>query len=178
MLFRSSKGFYVNVPKKELDRWPADPRFPIARYMSWTRPNGTQTEYSIPEPDNFNRAVMALRRLTCPFIEDHIFYYDTLRSSWWTVYYVPPSRLQEFDLWVDQQEYIIRWYHSKPAAVRTRKSLLYNRVNSYEITDNERLYTMGYYNKLAEKYFKEDDRPLLDRLGSVRKELLDFRTDE
>lgn len=171
-----SKGNYVNVPKRELHLWPADPRFPIAKHIGWSRPGGYETDYHVPEPDNYSRAVMARHRVECKFIEDHVFYRDLERQAWWTVFYVPPSMNKEFDLWLDQQDYIIRWYQNKPAAQRQRKGFLYARLNSTEITDNERLYTMGYYNKFAEKHLKDDDSVLLDRLGQARKQLLDFKT--
>lgn len=168
-----SRGFYNFVSRDACwDELPTDPRFPIARHMNWVKPSTVDTEYHHPEPDNYNRVVMADRPVECKFIEDNVFYFDNIRNKWWSVYYVPDHMINDFDLWLDQQKFDLKWRHPKPRALRPRRALLYNRKNCPELSLDERLYTMGYFSKFSEKYFTENDKELLDRLGSVRTEIL------
>lgn len=175
-----SRGFYIDIPRSRQHNLPPDPRFPIAYHIGWTRPTQKlETDWSTPEPDNYNRAILARKPIECEFVRDAVYYFDAERSAWWTVYCVPKDQLDQFDQWVQEQDYQLRWYQPHPAATRCRKGLLYNRKNGSEMTTEERLYTMGYYAKLSSKYFSDDDRKLLERLGPVRTELLnlpDFTT--
>jgi hypothetical protein len=170
-----SRGFYIGIPRKEQVDLPADPRFPIADHIGWTRPTlKLETDWSTPEPDNYNRAIMASKPILCPFLKDSVFYRDNVRSAWWSVYLVPPDQIEVFNEWFDQQEHIIRWHQPHPAAIRCRKGFLYNRKNGSDITAEERLFCMGYYAKLSSKFFADDDAPLLKRMGTVRADLLDI----
>lgn len=168
-----SRGFYINLKRQDQRDLPTDPRFPIAQHIGWVRPTHNETEYFVPEPDNYNRAVMAPKPLECPFIEDQVFYRDLERNAWWSIYYVPQHLANRYDLWINNQTVIYRWWQPNPAAMRQRRPLLYNRINSHEMTTNERLYTMGYYANLHSKYFSDDDTILFSRLGSARANLLE-----
>ena len=163
-----SKGFYQNIKRADSQHLPADPRFPIARHIGWTRSNLPETEFTIPEPDAYNRAVLAERPLECNFIKNSIFYRDETTTNWWTVYLVPKEQELEFEVWIREQPYKIFWWHPKPAAIRRRKSMLCQRKNLAELTAEERLYTMGYYAKLSQQHFSDNDNILLERLGPVR----------
>lgn len=145
-----------------------DPRIPIARHIDWIKTYTIESTFTSPEPDNYNRAVYALTPIECKFIKDQVFYRDlTKHNTWWTVYYVPQDQLENFDSWIKTQNYQLFWLMEKTVKLRSPMHLLYARKNS-DITDNERLFQMGYYAKLGSKYFSEDDTMLLERLGPAR----------
>jgi hypothetical protein len=169
-----SRGFYSNMPRSQASEMPADPRFPIAQHINWTRPTGTITAYSGLEPDNYNYCVLAKSPMECDFIKDHVFYRDQTTSNWWTAYYVPKKQWNQFIKWIEDQDCICRWYHTKPAALRHKKGLLYNRANTPEFSFDEVLFTQGYYAKLNDKLFSDNDKILLDRMGPVRAEVINY----
>ena len=72
-----------------------DPRVVLARYLGWKKTFAEYTEYSIPEPDNYNRAVFQSQPTECPLIEDQVIFYDNLRQGWITLMYVPQEQLTE-----------------------------------------------------------------------------------
>lgn len=153
-----------------------DPRIPIARHIDWHKTYAKEVEFTKPEPDNYNRAVCADRRLECNFIKDHVFYHDfslDRSEKWWTVYYVPDHKIKQFDDWIKQQQFDLLWVSARTAKINDRKPLLYARKNS-DMTLNERLYTMGYYKKLENKYFSDNNKMLLERLGPARAALNDL----
>ena len=145
-----------------------DPRVPIARHIDWVKTYSKEPVFTSPEPDNYNRACYAKNRMECKFIKDQVFYRDlTTDNTWWTVYYVPESQQHEFDCWIMNQNYLLVWRMEKTVKLRGPIPLLYARKNT-DITENERLFQMGYYAKLGSKYFSEDDTMLLERLGPAR----------
>jgi hypothetical protein len=148
-----------------------DPRVPIARHIEWVKSYSNENLFSLPEPDNYNRATLSLRGLECKFIKDQVFYRDITTDNWWTVYYVPDSQTADFDQWIRQQPFLLSWQIAKASKIRPIIKLLHARKNS-DVTDNERLFQMGYYAKLGSKYFSEDDTMLLDRLGPARADIL------
>ena len=149
-----------------------DPRIPIARHMDWSKTHTKESYLSQPEPDNYNRSLCAKKPIECKFIKDQVFYKDYKEDLWWTVYYVPETQEAAFDVWVRKQNFLLYWHISKATKVRPRVPLLAARKNS-DITDNERLFTMGYYAKLNSKYFSElSEDWLLAKLGPVRTEIL------
>jgi hypothetical protein len=167
-----SRGFYLNVSRAEQSKLPADPRFPIAQHISWVRPTGYVTFYHGLEPDNYNYAVLAARPVICDFIQDHVMYRDYTTPNWWTVYYVYANQWTDFNAWIQSQDCLYRWHHSKPATRRNKPGLLHNRANTPEFSFDEVLFKQGYYAKLSDQLFANDDKILLDRLGPVRAEVL------
>ena len=130
-----------------------DPRIAIAKHIGWTRPLSTITDYSLPEPDNYNYAVLNALPWDCPVIEDQVFYQDKKSSSWWTVYYVPDEKLQEFLAWADPLPFEQCWaVPRRPSKMRTQRTLLHTRAQAVEQTAEERLFTMGYYDSLQTKF--------------------------
>lgn len=163
-----SRGFY-NLRLADTRDLPSDPRFPVAQHIGWTRStNGVDTEFHTPEPDNLNRVIMYDHPIECKFIEDNVFYRDLARNKWWSFYYVPLDQLDQFDQWIMEQPHDLLWTHNKPASLKRRRGLLHNTRSQSELTLDERLFTMGYYANLNSKYFSDDDKKLLERLGPVR----------
>jgi len=130
-----------------------DPRIAIAKHIGWTRSLTGMTDFSLPEPDNYNYAVFNALPWECPVIEDQIFYKDKKLNGWWSVYYVPDEQLQEFLAWADPLPFQRCWATpGRPARLRHRRTLLWTRTCAVEQTIEERLYTMGYYDKLQSTY--------------------------
>lgn len=150
-----------------------DPRIAIARHLDWRADYSPNvTTWTLPEPNNYNHAVRSARPLDCEFIRDAV-YYKTDTGSWWSVYFIPDELIKDFHLWLEQQTIEVYWFNSKPTKLKTRKTLLHVAKNAAELTDNERLFTMGYYSEFGAKYFCDDDTILLSHLGTARADILE-----
>ena len=145
-----------------------DPRLAIARQIAWRKYGGEYTEYPTPEPDNYNRAVVGNKPMDCKLVEDQVIYYDKIRESWITVMYVPDDKIEEVDLWL--QQFPVYWHHLKAPKIRQLKPMLWTRpkISDDNMTDNERLYTLGYYEDLKIKYFSDDTEYVDSLLGEAR----------
>lgn len=156
------------VPIKHRDI--PDPRIAISQHIAWAKPYSTDTEYSVPEPDNFNYAILADSPRECSFLKNQVLYKCSKLKSWWSVYLVPESQLEDFILWLKDQKYKFFWSNARSPKLRQRRPHLWTKKSQPELTDDERLFQMGYYAKLRDKYFSEDDTMLLERIGSARAE--------
>lgn len=158
-----------------------DVRVPIARHINWTQntnPGTTIREWRVPEPDNYNYAIRTAKPVYCKFIKDAVFYKELATNKWWNVFYVPQEQIKEFDAWARAQDMDYLWYHTKPAKIKPYKKMLYN-TKKGDISTEERLFQMGYYATLRDKYFTDaNDKTLLDRLGPVRDCVLNMDLDE
>jgi len=105
-------------PKREY----TDPRIPIARQIGWQKVTG-ETAYTIPEPDNYNRAVVTDKPVECVAIEDQVIYQDLNRNHWVTVLLVPEEQQAEYDSWLMRIKPLAHWQHTKPPRVRKQRSL-------------------------------------------------------
>lgn len=150
-----------------------DPRIAIARQIAWHKTSNETTEFVTPEPDNYNRAVFTEKITECPLIEDQVVYYDKVRQGWITVMYVPREQIELVDAWIANSDKLAVWCHLKPPRIKPRRNLLWARHNISEgsQTDNERLYTMGYYENLKVKYFSDDASYVDSLLGEARDSL-------
>jgi hypothetical protein len=101
-----------------------DPRLPVARHIGWTKVLGTETNFTLPEPDNYNRAVIAVKPVECPFIEDQVIYRDLNKDLWATVFYVPEEQQSEFELWLSRTDIQAHWRHNNSPKFRRQRSLL------------------------------------------------------
>jgi len=157
-----------------------DPRIVIARHISWHRGKGTDTAFPVPEPDNYNRAIIGDRPCECKFIEDQVFYFDRQRQAWFSVYYVPDEQLDEFTAWVKEIKPDALWVHTTTPKIRPQRGLLWTRdnVSARFLTDNERLHTLGYYEDLKVKYFNDDVEYIDSLLGESRDLLKNFVPEE
>ena len=153
----------------------ADPRIVIARQIGWKKNSTDFAEYSIPEPENYNRAIFMPTPTECPIVEDQVIYYDELKQGWITVMYVPVEQIVEVDRWIKTTYPLAQWRHLKPPKIKQQRNLLWTRgnISDRNMTDNERLYTMGYYEDLKVKYFNDDTTYVDSLLGSARAILSD-----
>lgn len=141
-----------------------DPRLAISKHIGWTKSLTNITDYSLPEPDHYNYAVFNALPWECPIIEDQVFYKDKRQNGWWTIYYVPEEKTQEFLAWADPLPFEQCWMPQRQTKMRQRRTLLHTRAHAVEQTTEERLYTMGYY-ELLQKEFEID---IGDTLGQPR----------
>lgn len=157
-----------------------DPRIAIARHIAWIKPITPDTDYSLPEPDHYNYAGLAVKPLDCEFVADQVFYQDKKTGLWWSVYYVTEENNDAFLAWSESIEFIQCWTPFRQTKMRNRRGLLYvkGKVAEYNQTDNERLYTMGYYENLKVKYFSDDDKYVDSLLGRARVGLKDYVPEE
>ena len=150
-----------------------DPRIAISKHIAWSKPTAYITDYALPEPDNFNYAVMGDKPIECKFLEYQVLYKKPVENKWWSVFFVPSEQRDIFLAWLELQEFDIYWSANRSTMFRDRRPMLWAPKNKPELTDNERLFSMGYYSKLHNKYFSEDDKTLLERLGPARAEIWD-----
>jgi hypothetical protein len=157
-----------------------DPRIIIARHIGWLKNNIEVTDFSTPEPDNYNRAVFTTTPQECLLIEDQIIYYDNQNNGWITLMYVPPEQIEDVDDWICSCNKLAVWCHLKPPRIKQQRSLLWARHNISDTnqTDNERLYTMGYYENLKVKYFSDNTEYVDSLLGEARAILKNYVPEE
>lgn len=155
-----------------------DPRIQLARQTGWKKFHSHETEYPTPEPDNYNRAVLAHIPIDCSILEDQVFYKH--RDSWITLMYVPEEQIVQVDSWIRQCRPMAVWCHLKPPKVKPQRGMLWTRdnISDTNMTDNERLYTMGYFEELKVKYFSDDTEYVDSLLGSARAILENFVPEE
>lgn len=146
-----------------------DPRIAIAEHIGWVRPQTYETDFHIPEPDNFNYALLATKLLVNPDIKDQVFY-KTARG-WWNVYLVSTDEEPNFLAWTDSVDVISQWRNPRSPRQRQKRGLLNVGKERTELSINERLYTLGYYEKLSAKILTEDDEIITKRLGKLRDNL-------
>ena len=154
-----------------------DPRQPVARQIGWIKTVVADTEYSTPEPDNYNRAVFAERPYDCKLVKDQVIYFDVKQKGWLTVMYATDDTANEVDAWIKSIKPWADWRHLRAHRIKPRRHLLWSKSNiSYHTqTDNERLYTMGYFDKLKTKYFSDDVAYIDSLLGEVRPQLKNYQ---
>lgn len=147
-----------------------DPRMILARYLGWKKLNTAETEYSTPEPDNYNRAVFASRPQECSIVKDQVIFYDKTNQGWITLMYVPELEINQVDAWILQSKFLAHWIHLRAPKIKPQRGMLWARGNISDTnqTDNERLYTMGYFDELKVKYFSDDTTYVDSLLGEVR----------
>jgi len=147
-----------------------DPRIAIARHIGWIKSTSPDTEFSLPEPDHYNYAGLSAKPIDCPFLTNQVFYQDRKTKQWWSVYYFTEEQNEEFLAWADPINFNLCWTPYRPTRMRTRRGLLRTRtkISDTNQTDNERLYTMGYYENFKVKYFNNDATYVDSLLGPAR----------
>ena len=104
-------------PRREYN----DPRVPVAKHIGWQKLFGTQTMYCVPEPDNYNRAIMSATPIECVFVEDQVIYKDLSKNLWCTLMYVPEEQIGEYEAWMNRLQPMAYWQHTNAPRIRYRK---------------------------------------------------------
>jgi hypothetical protein len=164
-----------------------DPRIEIARHMGWTLPisrNGT-TWFGV-EPDNYNFAIFDTRPHDLKFMMHQCFYkwdivYLRQKIKGWVSVYIAEERLQSilFNREMLKIQPQATWRYANAKLIREKKPLLdrepgYSNRAEDNFSTEERLYQMGYYEKLQNKYFNGDEK-FIKVLGTPRGSVLDYR---
>lgn len=175
-----SKTYWTYSPEYSGNKTFVDPRIAIARLIGWEKYTGPDTVWPTPEPDNFNAAIFTLRPCECKFIKDQVIYYDSYRAGWMTVMLVLEDQIQDYAQWLNDQKPLAHWNYSKSAPLRPRKNFLRLRGEvdpTKDMTLNERLYTMGYF-EIFERKYCENTTIVSSRLGLPRGNLKDLIQEE
>jgi hypothetical protein len=150
-----------------------DPRIHISNHIGWFKGLATYTDFDVPEPDNFNHAILMNKPIECPldFIRNQVWFKAVKQDGWWSVFYVPTGRLIEFRAWLETLHVEMYWYAPRSIDIRDRRPLLWSKKSAAELTNNELLHLQGYYENLRVKYFADKDKMFLSRVGVPRENL-------
>jgi hypothetical protein len=165
--------FWTYAPEYSSTAELPDPRLAVARYTGWKKLHTPETDYCTPEPDNYNRAILSHSPVDCTIVEDQVIYYITASKLWITLMYVPEELAVQVDTWMAQCKPLAYWQHNKPPKIKQQRGLLWARGNMRDDTqtDNERLFTMGYFDEFKVKYFNDDATYVDSLLGEARASL-------
>ena len=119
-----NKLIYWTYNTKRLGREYNDPRLLVAKHIGWQKLFGTYTMFSVPEPDNYNRAIISKKPVECLFVEDQVIYKDTNKNAWITLMYVPEEQLSEYNAWLMKLQPDAYWQHLQAPKIRQRKESL------------------------------------------------------
>ena len=157
-----------------------DPRLPIARHIGWEKYTGPDTAWTVPEPDNYNAAAVFKQARCCDLAQDQVIYKNIHLDLWFTVVLIPEAQIPDFNRWIILNQPLAWWKYRRAAPVRPRKTILQQRGQGdgrKELSLNERLYTMNYFEKLGIKYALTDDI-IASRVGLPRGDLTSLIQDE
>ena len=155
-----------------------DPRTHISRHIAWQR-TGEETHWTGVEPDNYNYAIFDNKPHDIKFIKDQCWYkvnevFRTNKIQGWVSAYVIDTKEDIFlfnrELLIIQPQAV--WRYDKSQPLRPKRTQLQRERTSgkradYNLTTEERLYQMGYYEKLETKYF-DDEIKFKVNLGTLR----------
>jgi len=178
----SSAWKYINTSQAKLP----DPRIEIAKQMAWIVPtNLKNTPWMGVEPDNYNFAVFDDRPHDLKFIMHQCFYkldrpFLRRRIQGWVSMYVAEERLQTilFNREVLKIQPRAVWRYPTAKLIREKRPLLerepvYSNRAQDNFTAEERLYQLGYYEKLKNKYFDGDEK-FIKVVGTPRACVLNY----
>lgn len=157
-----------------------DPRIPIAKHIGWEKYTGPDTVWSVPEPDNYNAAAVFHEPRCCDLARDQVIYKNTQLDLWFTVAVIPEEQIPDFNRWIILNQPLAWWKYRRAAPIRKRRAILQQRGlgdPTKEMTLNERLYTMNYFENLQSKYALTDDI-IVSRVGLPRGNLTSLIQDE
>ena len=113
---------YWTYTKSQRHEYP-DPRIAIARHIGWQKYTGDDTAFSVPEPDNYNRAVFTEAITECTFVEDQVIYKDSVRNGWVCVMLVADEQQSEYTAWQERLQPVAYWQHTKAPKLKKTRSM-------------------------------------------------------
>jgi hypothetical protein len=152
-----------------------DPRAVIARQMDWNASWDIQpSPWNGMEPDEYTHGICHSKPVDLPFIEDQCFFYVQKFDLWCSMYYIDKDehanllnreviKLQPLAIWNTPKR--------KHFTKKVKKNLIqreFKRPNSTIGSAAERLFQMGYYSVLQDKYFTGNEEYLFTRVGTAR----------
>ena len=159
-----------------------DPRIQIVQHTAWQQSNKKVSLFGI-EPDNYNFAIFDDKPHDIKFIKDQCWYkidkiFRRNRIQGWMSLYVILDR----DTTIKFNQEIIKlqptavWKFDKAQPIRPKRQLMH-RENSYRnrsetnFSTEERLWQLGYYENLKNKYLN-DEEYFLKVVGQPREAVL------
>jgi hypothetical protein len=115
---RKNKPSYWTYLQNQNDHFP-DPRIRIAKQIGWQKFNGSETSFSLPEPDNYNRAVITDKLVECTFVENQVMY--KVKDGWVCVMLVDEELSGEYSAWVERLKPVAYWQHTNPPVLRKHR---------------------------------------------------------
>lgn len=147
-----------------------DCRLPLASHIGWTNSYSEITYWQQPEPDNFNLAVFARTPQDCPFVDNQVFYYDKKLNGWVSMCCeFDKQKIADYIAWATTKPIIAYWYYPKAKQLRQKRKLLeieHRKCEGINLSMNERLFQLNYYDKL--KYKCDNEFIVERRIGTVR----------
>tara|TARA_R110000822_G_scaffold178429_1_gene318380 strand:+ start:97 stop:462 length:366 start_codon:yes stop_codon:yes gene_type:complete len=113
---------YWTYTKSQRHEYP-DPRIAIARHIGWQKYTGDETSFSVPEPDNYNRAVFTDTAVECPFIENQVIYKDSVRNGWVCVMLVADEQTGEYTAWQERLAPRAHWHHIRAPKIKKSRCI-------------------------------------------------------
>jgi len=167
-----------------------DPRIEIARHIGWITPvNLKGTPWQGIEPDNYNLAIFDDKPYDLKFMQHQCFYrldrqFLRQRVQGWVSIYVAEERLQTilFNREILKIQPRATWRYAHAKLIRDKRTLLnrepvYSNRTNDNFTTEERLWQLGYYEKLQRKYFNGDER-FIKVVGRPRGAVLNYVPEE
>jgi len=160
-----------------------DPRIPVVRHMQWSLPVDLSLCTGV-EPDNYNFAIFDTKPYDLKFIRYQCWYkvnqiVKRKPLQGWMSLYVAEERLQTIlfnqEILKIQPEAV--WRCDKARPIRPKRTELqrekfHPKSKDGNLTTEERLYQLGYYENLQRKYFDGDER-FIKVVGQPRGLVLD-----
>jgi hypothetical protein len=160
-----------NLPAKKM----RDPRIKVGFHMGWSTYHASWTTWPTPEPDNFNRAILADKPIDCELTKNCLYWRDQT-GKWWSLYIIAQDKMLHFEIWLKSQTIEVLWVHNSTPEIRTRRAMLHAyRHDSIDFTDNEWLYIKGYYKNFVSKYYSQRLEDFVaEQLGPPRQAVLEY----
>lgn len=163
-----------------------DPRLIVAKHMTWALPTGKDSTWNGVEPDNYNLAIYDTKPHDFVFMQHQCFYrldrtFNYRKCRGWMSLYVAEERLQTilFNREILKLQPLAVWKYSQSKPIRIKRTLLdrennYNNRSSDNFSTEERLFQMGYYENLQNKYFDGDEK-FIKVVGRPRGAVLNYQ---
>lgn len=134
-----------------------DPRIVLSKHIDWQYPGATDTNWSFPEPDNINHAVLADRYHFIPFLKNQIWYKDQYLNAWISLYSVPLAQLIEYENYLQQLPVWATWRSRREQQPRQLLTWIERDIKNcmgvrqkLQVTLDERLYALGQIERLTD----------------------------
>lgn len=96
-----------------------DPRIAVARQIGWQKLPGDETNFTVPEPDNYNHCIIMDKPTECKFIESQVVYKD--KNKWFTLMLVPDELISEYNQWLLTINPEAYWQHTRPPKLKSQR---------------------------------------------------------
>jgi hypothetical protein len=167
---RKIERYWCMSPGERFAQPLPDPRIAVVSHIDWV-PN-KYSNWSRPEPDNYNRAIFDNKAIYIEGIRNQCWYRDHRRGGWFSLYYVKGDEAEVFVDYIKANRVRAFWNY-KSVAVRSiipridlESKRNYGKIMN--LTVDERLYDLGFYNMLLDKGL---DPEYLQKIVGTRRDI-------